>query len=596
MRSTGTRLLFAAVLVATLAAFLVTQRLKGSFPLVIRFAANPAVFSPNGDGFRDETTVGFDLTRDARVSFWLIDAEGREVRRLMAERRLRGDIRYRFRWDGRDDRGHIVPDGIYRLRLIARDEGRVIDSLKEIRVDTKPPAVRIVSARPAVVAPGNAVTVRYAGPANRAPEFYVFRTDARHAVLVARFRGHGRAGVWDGLIAGRPAPPGTYAFAVRVRDRAGNQAFAPARVPSPASARPGTGVTVTAIAVSGPTTAVSAGARVGLRIAPADGRRYRFALYRVGSRRPVLRGRARASSLRFRLPRSLPSGVYLLRARRGRAAAGWPLVVRSQALPRFGPRLLVVVPVTSWQAANPADSDANGFPEVIGRRGGVVALNRPYAAAPRLMHELREVAALLSLLRRSAIGFELATDLDLEAGRWLAGGAPSAAVGPGVLVAGALPFAGAKTARALLRHVEAGGRLALLGVDSLHRRCRIAGPLLRCGARRAVDLFGIAAEIVKVPTAPFAVRSDGIRLFGTGERLFGLFARAEVIRATPRGARLLAAAGPPPDLLAFTAYRLGRGLVIRVGTPEWLSRLEPTAFDRQVPRITARVARLVAGG
>ena len=130
------RAVFAVLVVATIAAFFATQLLKSEFPLVIRFATKPAHFSPNGDGYRDETRVGFDLSEPAEVTFSVVDAEGNEVRRIVDEQTLAGDAKHRFSWDGRDDDGNRVPDGTYRMRVVRRDESRVIDSFKEIDVDT----------------------------------------------------------------------------------------------------------------------------------------------------------------------------------------------------------------------------------------------------------------------------------------------------------------------------------------------------------------------------------------------------------------------------------------------------------------------------
>ena len=68
-----------------------------------------------------------------------MDSEGNEVRRLVDDRELAGDAKHRFWWNGRDDDGRRVPDGVYRMRVVRRDEGRVIDSFKEITVDRRPP-------------------------------------------------------------------------------------------------------------------------------------------------------------------------------------------------------------------------------------------------------------------------------------------------------------------------------------------------------------------------------------------------------------------------------------------------------------------------
>ena len=84
---------------------------------MIRFAAFPRHFSPNGDGYRDTVKVGFDLSRNATVSFAIVDSEGNDVRTLADDRALPGDHKYRYRWNGRDDDGRPVAAGVYFVRL-----------------------------------------------------------------------------------------------------------------------------------------------------------------------------------------------------------------------------------------------------------------------------------------------------------------------------------------------------------------------------------------------------------------------------------------------------------------------------------------------
>src|SRR4051812_2619611 len=263
MGSPPVRAAFAALLLATLAAFFVAQQLKGEFPLVLRFAAEPNAFSPNHDGTYDYTIVGFDLSERAKVSFSILDQDGNEVTRLVDNRTLQGDRKYRFTWRGRDSSGRLVPDGAYRMRVIRRDQGRVINSLKHITVDTRRPPVRLVSARPGIISTGPGehprVRIRYRGPRNKHPEFRIFRTDGGPTRVVYRFRGDkSRSAVWNGNVRGRPAPDGHYALTVKARDRAGNASVAPRDVPTAASSRAGTGVVVRHLALSGPLDAVRA--------------------------------------------------------------------------------------------------------------------------------------------------------------------------------------------------------------------------------------------------------------------------------------------------------------------------------------------------
>src|SRR5918997_134903 len=286
------RAVFALLVVATIGAFFLTQQLKGEEPLVLR---------------------------------------------LVIGRRFGGDTKPRFTWDGRDDRGSPVADGTYRMRVVRRDESRVIDSVKKITVDRKPPRVTLVSAEPSVIAteaPGSApsVRLRYAGPKNKAPVFRVFRTGEGEPRIVRRFRGNRRRGaVWDGQVSAgpeltEPAPEGNYAFTVAVRDRAGNVTEAPLPVPRPSVARARTGVSVRNFTLRGPLSAVTAGAFAHLEVGPVD-RSLDFVVSRLGDPKPVLRGGRIAGRFRIRIPSKMRTGVYVVRVRAGRERAVWPLAV-----------------------------------------------------------------------------------------------------------------------------------------------------------------------------------------------------------------------------------------------------------------------------
>ena len=587
------RAVFALLVVATVAAFVATQSLKQEVPVVLRFATSPQDISPNGDGVRDSTKVGFDLSEPAEVSFSIIDSDGNELRRLFNDRPLAGDTKHRFTWDGRDDEGNRVRDGAYRMRVARRKEGRVLDSIKKIRVDTVRPRVRLSSSRPGVIDPGSSrpirVRVSYSGPRNVAPEFRVFRTDDGPPRIVRRFRGdRSRGGVWDGtVISGAHAVDGDYAFQVRVRDLAGNETLEPAPAPTPRAARSGTGVAVRRLTLKGPLGVVAAGSLVRLEVGPRS-RRFQFALSRLGSRRTVRRDRRRGGALRVRIPPRAHTGIFLVRVRsRGRRAV-WPLAVAGlpssrRALRR--PRPLVVLPAATWQGLNRFDSDLDGFADTLETRASVPA-SRPFALG-RLPARFRsEISPLLQFLDRERLAYDLTTDLSLARRR-----GPVIGNAPGLIFPGTATWLPRRVRDRVRDEVARGMRVASFGADSLKRTVALVGSRLRdASPRRPDDLFGERTRRFETDlAAPMRADRDRLGLFRGVDQLFGEFSVFERSERLPEGARPLSSAGREEGEAAFVAYRLGKGTVIRVGTPQWARELEERRLSREVPRVTRRI-------
>jgi hypothetical protein len=586
---------FALLVLATVGAFFATQRLKGDQPVVLRFSTRPPAFSPNGDDFRDFTRVGFDLSEPTRVTFEVVDADGDRVRRLVDDRRLAGDRRYRFRWDGRDERGRVVRDGGYRLRLTRPDQGRVLNSLKEVVVDTKPPDVLLTTTRPNVISTDETLTIRpvrirYRGPENEFPEFRLFRTDPPGGgapEVVARLRGDDtRSMVWNGLLHGRPAPPGNYAVSVRVRDPAGNPAQSPpGRTPTPADARAGTGILVRNLTLRGPLEPVRPGQTAPFELGPQR-RRVRWDLRRAGARRPAATGRTDAARFRVRVPQGQRAGLFVLRVE----AAGGLAATAPVAVTGSHP-VLVVLPALSWQAANREDDDRDGFADTLGA-ARVVRLDRPFAGSGVPPALRAETLPLLRFLDRERLGYVVTTDLALARGR-----GPRIEGSAGVALAGSVRWLPAEVGRRLRRYVERGGALASFGADALRREAEPRGErLVAVGPARPRDVFGEATERFTTVPAPLRREQDDLGLFAGVDLLFGSFREFEISRGLARGARLVVAAGRDPGRPAFVAYRLGRGIVVRVGTPDWSGELDERRLDLAVPQVTERVWRTVLGG
>jgi hypothetical protein len=593
------RAVFALLVLCTVGAFFLTRSLKQEVPVVLRFATSPQDISPNGDGVRDSTKVGFDLSEPAEVSFSIIDGEGNELRRIVDDRRLAGDTKHRFTWDGRDDDGNVVPDGSYRMRVVRRKQGRVLDSIKKVRVDTVPPKANLASAAPGVIDPSNGKPVRvriaYHGPRNKNPEFRVFRTDDGPPRVVRRFRGdRTRSAVWNGrTISGNLAVDGDYTFQVRVRDLAGNQTLAPDPAPTRANTRPNTGVSVRRLTLQGPLGVVAAGSLVRMKVGPGS-RRMQYALSRLGTTRTIRKDRRRGGTLRVRIPRKVHTGVYLVRVRaRGRRAV-WPLAVAGLPASRRAlrrPRPLVVLPTASWQGLNRFDSDLDGFADTLDNSTSV-PIDRPFtrrAVPPRF---LSEISPLLRFLDREKLAYDLTTDLSLARRE-----GPSMSNAPGVVFAGTTVWLPRRVRDDLHDAVEGGLRVASFGGNSLKRTVALVGGRLRDPSPpRPDDLFGERTRLFHTdPEAPLSVQQDRLGLFRGVDQLFGQFSVFERSERLPEGARLLSSAGREEGQPAFVAYRLGKGTVVRPGTPQWARELQESSLSLEVPSVTKRIWAFLSG-
>ena len=86
--------------------------------LLINVAAQPRIFSPNGDGVNDETRIHCDLVRlvdAAPLAVHVFDLAGHRVRTLFAGEQGGGS--FAVKWDGTNAAGQQMPPGIYLFRF-----------------------------------------------------------------------------------------------------------------------------------------------------------------------------------------------------------------------------------------------------------------------------------------------------------------------------------------------------------------------------------------------------------------------------------------------------------------------------------------------
>jgi hypothetical protein len=206
---------FAVLVVATVGAFFLAQRVKSTPAAIARYSMR-SFCSPNGDGRFDGCRLSFLLKRADDVTVRVVGPDGDAVRTLVSDRTLAAFRRLRVRWDGRTSDGAHARDGAYRFQVSLRRQGRSILVPRSLTLDTTPP-------RPVVSS---------IGP--KATEVMVYRTapspSPEPVVRLQTLHGSGTVS-WDGTVNGRRVRPGTYVVAVRTQDRAGNIGSSPAVLP-----------------------------------------------------------------------------------------------------------------------------------------------------------------------------------------------------------------------------------------------------------------------------------------------------------------------------------------------------------------------------
>jgi hypothetical protein len=127
-RVSSAALVFALLVLATVAAFAWAQRLKRD-PLVldrVTFVGVPRIhpkaspvlsFTPNGDCRYDEARIRFRVTQSDDATVQVVKPGGRVVITLARDRFLKRYHFFTFYWDGRRRGGGIAASGRYKLRV-----------------------------------------------------------------------------------------------------------------------------------------------------------------------------------------------------------------------------------------------------------------------------------------------------------------------------------------------------------------------------------------------------------------------------------------------------------------------------------------------
>jgi hypothetical protein len=144
-------LVFALLVLATVAAFAWSQRLKRD-PLVldkVTFVAAPAPrdpraprrhsFTPNGDCRSDRLRIRFRVTQSDDATVQVVKPGGRVVYTLARDRFLKRYHFHTFYWDGRQRGGGTAPPGRYKLRVKLLGQERTLVTPGTIGLHPPPP-------------------------------------------------------------------------------------------------------------------------------------------------------------------------------------------------------------------------------------------------------------------------------------------------------------------------------------------------------------------------------------------------------------------------------------------------------------------------
>ena len=215
-------ILVAGLLVATAAAFAVTERLKLVRSPITQTHLDRGLFSPVCGCETSGVAIAFRLRKPDRVRLTVVDAGGAPVRTLIDDRRLpAGPVT--VRWDGRDDSGNVVAEGTYRPRVHLADQRRTIVLPNPMRVDTTPPRVLSIAVDPRAFSPDGD------GRRDKTAVRYRLSEEGSVRLLVEntpRVTGRGRRAEgkieWHGTVDDRGLPTGLYDLSLVATDKAGN--------------------------------------------------------------------------------------------------------------------------------------------------------------------------------------------------------------------------------------------------------------------------------------------------------------------------------------------------------------------------------------
>lgn len=293
------------LLVATAAAFAITEGLKLTKSPITRTKVLVGDFSPHCGCRHARATIRFSLRKGDDLTLDVVDSSRRRVDRVAAVFAHRGWNT--FSWGGMTDEGTLAQDGIYRFQAKLARQHRTILFPNPFTLDTKAPAVLRAQAARTTISPdgdgqSDSTKIDY-GLSEPAHGILYVRG---HRLTFAHFARKHDSLTWygTGTKGGPSLPQGTYRLRLGAQDVAGNV--------TPEAKRATVIVHVRYVVLARKRVVVTAGTRFGLGI-DTDARVYDW---RLGPRS----GSSSAATLVVRAPRK-PGRYRLVVTEDGHRAA-----------------------------------------------------------------------------------------------------------------------------------------------------------------------------------------------------------------------------------------------------------------------------------
>ncbi|MBN1621996.1 MAG: OmpA family protein [Endomicrobiales bacterium] len=189
------------------------------------------IFSPNADGVKDEATFTLTSQDLNGINSWLLNIADKDNNVVKSFSGV-GDVKPAIIWDGKDDFGLDVNDGMYNFYLIAQDNAGNRDQTptKQLQL-VREAKVSSIKAKPKVFSPNNdgikdIIDISIFAADVSAVEHWKLNVLNSQSKIVRTFSGKKAPPqriIWDGLDEkGKTCTDGTYNLVLSETDSAGN--------------------------------------------------------------------------------------------------------------------------------------------------------------------------------------------------------------------------------------------------------------------------------------------------------------------------------------------------------------------------------------